>query len=949
MRWSIAVRLTIAMWVSIVVLFSLVVHRITVTTGREVTCITRENMRGVARGVAGEISQSLAGSRNICATLANESEVIEFLAAPPDERKRLAEPTYRTLRNFCERQPQYDNLFLLDRSGKVVAATAATLLDDDWSNKDYFAASMEGRAYISSLTVSPELGRPGVFVTCPVKTPAGHITGVSVIWLKPDAIWSPIDGTQIGAKGVAYVVDDDGVIVAHPDRKLLYHSLMALPPSARDIICSTRRFGYAGGAPLVPEPLGMEELAAELMSRPDMGTCIVTSPLDGERHVVAYARMQHVPMTVIVDVPESQFMAPARRATQAAWNGMILAALFALVLGTWAIVRITLPICRLTRAVQAIEAGHRIEPADVSSMVRGSDEVARIGHAMADMIAAVQERQQRTEHLNAVLRAIRAINQFVTHEREPEVLLQRVCETLVETRRYLAAWIAHLNEEGELLTIYEAGVTPGTTSLLHEAAGGSGLSPCMVRALKQPCMLIIEDRPATCGDCPLLAGCVGKAAWTVRLEYGGHLYGVLGITTQEAVPADDEERTLLEEVADDIAFGLFSIQTEAERDEAEQALMESEQMLADIFHGIQDGISFIDREMTIRRVNIWMERMYPDRPLVGRKCYEAYQNRTSVCPWCPSVKAMDTGEMDMEVVPYPTAEAPTGWLELWAYPMVNGKGEVTGVIKYAKDITERVQTQRALQELNEQLERRVQERTAELAAANRELESFAYSVSHDLRAPLRAITGFSRALTEELEEVLDEQGRDYLRRIIDAGERMGQLIDDMLKLSRLTRVEMERENVDLTALAREVDDELRRLQPDRDVQFTAQEGITGYGDRVLLQAVLTNLLENAWKFTEGRPTARVEFGAMEMDGEMVYYVRDNGIGFDMSYADKLFLPFQRLHRVDEFPGTGIGLATVRRIVNRHGGRVWAEGEPDKGATVYFTLQTEERTENKRGE
>jgi signal transduction histidine kinase len=242
-----------------------------------------------------------------------------------------------------------------------------------------------------------------------------------------------------------------------------------------------------------------------------------------------------------------------------------------------------------------------------------------------------------------------------------------------------------------------------------------------------------------------------------------------------------------------------------------------------------------------------------------------------------------------------------------------------------------------LQGYTDELEQRVAERTAELTAVNKELEAFAYSVSHDLRAPLRSIDGFSRALLEDYPDKLDATGRDYLRRVRAASQRMGDLIDDLLKLSRVTRGEIHYEKVNLSELAQEIIEDLRRQAPDRSVTFSVEPHLMDEGDRRLLEAAMRNLLSNAWKFTRKKACARIEFGYTIAEGERAYFVRDNGAGFDMAYADKLFSAFQRLHRHTEFPGTGIGLATVQRIIHRHGGRVWAEGEVGAGATFYFTL------------
>ncbi|HXF49702.1 MAG TPA: PAS domain S-box protein [Verrucomicrobiae bacterium] len=252
----------------------------------------------------------------------------------------------------------------------------------------------------------------------------------------------------------------------------------------------------------------------------------------------------------------------------------------------------------------------------------------------------------------------------------------------------------------------------------------------------------------------------------------------------------------------------------------------------------------------------------------------------------------------------------------------------------ARDVTDRKRREEEIQKLNESL----RQQAAQLEAANKELEAFSYSVSHDLRAPLRSIDGFSQALLEDCGERLDTSGKDYLGRVRGACLRMAQLIDDLLNLSRVSRGEMRMETVDLSELAREVVSELQKQAPGRKVSFVIADNLKGNGDARLLRVALENLLGNAWKYTSKHPSARIEFGARrEPDGKTVFFVRDDGAGFDMAYAGKLFGAFQRLHTPSEFTGTGIGLATVQRIIHRHGGRVWAEGNVEEGATFYFTL------------
>jgi light-regulated signal transduction histidine kinase (bacteriophytochrome) len=235
-----------------------------------------------------------------------------------------------------------------------------------------------------------------------------------------------------------------------------------------------------------------------------------------------------------------------------------------------------------------------------------------------------------------------------------------------------------------------------------------------------------------------------------------------------------------------------------------------------------------------------------------------------------------------------------------------------------------------------------EQRTAELVVANKNLEAFTFSVAHDLRSPLRALSGYSEALIEDYGDRLDETGRWYAERILAATERMGALIDDLLNLSQVSRAELVLGPVDISAEVADIADELQAREPKRRVRFTVEDGIWVNADRILIRTVLQNLVENAWKYTAKSDGATIEFGTAAAEDAMVCcFVRDNGAGFDPAFGSKLFQPFQRLHSVTEFPGTGIGLVSVRRIVERHGGRVWAEGAVDRGTTFYFTLNAKE--------
>lgn len=263
----------------------------------------------------------------------------------------------------------------------------------------------------------------------------------------------------------------------------------------------------------------------------------------------------------------------------------------------------------------------------------------------------------------------------------------------------------------------------------------------------------------------------------------------------------------------------------------------------------------------------------------------------------------------------------------------DARGGVAGLVGIVIDITELKKSEKQIKKLNEDLFAH----TAELAAANKELEAFSYSVSHDLRTPLTRIFSAGQALQEDYAPLLDENGKFFVHTITDACEQMEELIEALLALSQVTKAEIKREEVDLSRLALDITTELQLTAPGRQVVFNIAADVTACCDPELAHVVLENLLGNAWKYTGKRPDARIDFGAREDEGKKVYFIRDNGAGFDMKKAGNLFKPFQRLHSSSDFSGTGIGLATVERIIKHHGGRVWGEGEPEKGATFYFTF------------
>lgn len=375
-----------------------------------------------------------------------------------------------------------------------------------------------------------------------------------------------------------------------------------------------------------------------------------------------------------------------------------------------------------------------------------------------------------------------------------------------------------------------------------------------------------------------------------------------------------------------------------ERRKAETALRESESMLRLFVQHAPAAIAMLDRQMRYLVVSQrWLSDFHlQNRDLRGVSHYELFSNlppgRKEIHSRCLAGAVEHRAE---ELFPLP--DGTTEWLSWEIHPWRKADDSIGGIIIFSEMITDRKRSEEAIRRLNVELEQRVRARTAELESANRELEAFAHSVSHDLRAPLRGIDGWSLALLEDYGDRLDEQGHKYLDRVRSEAQRMGRLIDDLLHLSRVGRAELVMSTVDLTSLAATIVARLQEAHPDRSIEFTIAPRLQCTGDARLLEVALTNLLANAVKFTAPRQPAKVEFGQMHGNGDRAFFVRDNGVGFDMAYAKMLFAPFQRLHKNSEFPGTGIGLATVQRVIHRHGGRVWADAQVGSGATVYFTL------------
>ena len=380
------------------------------------------------------------------------------------------------------------------------------------------------------------------------------------------------------------------------------------------------------------------------------------------------------------------------------------------------------------------------------------------------------------------------------------------------------------------------------------------------------------------------------------------------------------------------------------RHSVEALLREREQLLSTTLRSIGDAVIVTDADERITFLNRIGEQLtgWASAEVIGKPVMEILNlldAKTKQLPENPISRAL-TGRCTVlleDGVTLARRDATTIPIDDSAAPIIDDRGRILGGVMVFRDITERRRAENEILRLNADLERRVMERTAELMAANKELDAFSCSVSHDLRAPLRSIDGFSQFLLEDHGDQLNAEGQKHLRRIRAATQRMSLLIDDLLSLARVSRVALNRSNINLSTIAAELGAHLAEAHPAHPVDFTVGDAAVASCDAGLMRIVLGNLLGNAWKFTSKTAMARVEFGCAIEGSERTYFVRDNGAGFDNVYAAKLFGAFQRLHTAKEFEGTGIGLATVQRIVHRHGGRIWATAHVGQGAIFSFTL------------
>ena len=551
---------------------------------------------------------------------------------------------------------------------------------------------------------------------------------------------------------------------------------------------------------------------------------------------------------------------------------------------------------------------------------------------------------------NRALQMLSRCNQALTRIDDEAELLLQVCRLAVEVGGYRMAWVGYARDDAarSIEPMAHAGHEEGYLSAIkltwdEEQQTGRGPAGQTIRS-GQP--RVSEDITQGANQffwSDIASACGYRSAVFLPLRDANHTFGLLGLYSDSVEKLAGDEIKLLQDMADNLAFGIGSLRARLERQRSQEAARLAAAQVreqASLLDRAQDAIMVRNLDRTLRFWNKGAERLYgwTSDEVLGKTMDEYMYRSPQVLIDAMNQTLANDGDWSGELEQVARDGSPISIEARWTV-VRDAQGRINGVLGINTDIRERKRAREEILQLNASLEDRVQQRTGQLEFANKQLAAFSYSVSHDLRTPLSSIGGFSTLLVRELEGgAASERSRHYLARIRAGVVQMGELIDALLSLAQVSRTSLRWETVDLSALAQKILEGYRERGPGRAALFDIQPELLAQGDARLLLQVLDNLLGNAWKFSSQQPQSLIAFRREQSaGGEAVYVVRDNGVGFDMAYSEKLFGAFERLHNVAEFAGTGIGLATVHRIITRHGGRVWAESAPGHGAAFYFTL------------
>jgi PAS domain S-box-containing protein len=817
-------------------------------------------------------------------------------------------------------------------SGDVFCSALTLTQTTNIGQKDWFTRAVaNGDFALGGYQYSTLAARPIVVGAYPVLDRAGALQAV---------VFAVLDLTQLDAVGQIAVLPKDATVTVIDQTGTI---LSRFPDPANWV-----------GQRLPNEPLVKTVLAQ------NNGTAQL-SGLDGVDRFYGFAAVNDpVPgLHVTVGIPTAAAFADVNASLARSLVGLGLVTVIVLAVARMvADAGVLNPLANLLALTRQFAAG------DLSARSTGpyrAGELDELALAFDNMAVAIQRREDQLEQANRILKTLSECNQALVRSQDEPELLAAVCSNIVTFGGYRLAWVEMIESSAPPTwrTAAQASATPKPPPWPARAADGN---PAATAALAgQPLVLTLAGANID----PAWREHARQAGYQVLIALpmlqDGQTLGVLCIATPATDGFGASEEQLLAELSGDLAYGLTALRTRAARQQAEAEIRQlnatleqrvadrtaalereiaertrAQSEIEDLYNGAPCGYHSLDAQGVFLRVNNYELQLfgYAREELVGKRGLPDLLTPASREVFHAEFpRLLDGGvvrNVELEVCRRDGSLVP---VLVNATAVLNEHGQFVMTRSSLLDIGERKQAEARIQGLNETLS----QRATELEATNRELEAFSYSVSHDLRAPLRSIDGFSLALVEDYGTQLSGPALDYLQRVRQAAQRMATLIDDLLNLSRVTRSELRLEPVDLSALAHSVAAELQSAEPDRQAVFVIAPELTGRGDPRLLHVVLTNLLGNAWKFSGRSEATRIEFGATSSNSDRTFFVRDNGAGFDMAYVQRLFGAFQRLHDQSQFPGTGIGLATVQRIIHRHGGTVWAEGQLNAGATFYFTL------------
>jgi PAS domain S-box-containing protein len=853
----------------------------------------------LSEDLATQVDQALANGKGVAVRLALAPDVLGCLR-DKNPAKREQEACRAWLDLQLHQTAGSSALFLLSSEGRCLVSTNQAWIGHPFSFCPYFQRAMAGRQAVSDWMIGPISNTPHIDSCAPVFL-QGNLAGAVVAEFPAEAEVQAIRAAGVHGR-TAVLINQAGIALSHSNPASQYHALAPLDPAVLAELDTTRQF-LGRNIPLDPLSTGLAGAFRKVQatSRPQtvayrLGTSAkwaVLTPLSEQKWMVSVAIAQ-----------EDIFRSMNRTLKQTLLVG--LATLLSGIIAVFALGRLILhPIERLSEAMGRFGGGD----ASARAPVLNQDERGQLAQAFNSMADALQAHQERLEErVEARARALSLSEERfrLAMDATSDGLWDRNCTT--GEVYYSPAYARMLGYE------------PHEFPHGHEAWAGLIFPDDRHRVLATEQECIDGIRPGYEMEYRMQAQ---DGSWTWVLDRA------------KVISRDDRGRALR-------IIGTHVDITE--RMLAEDALRISRAKFAKIYDLSPEAI-----DLTHLESGVVVECNQSNLKIFGYTREELLNHSTlpgDLGLWVTR-EARDRhianliahGE-DREFETLLRRKDGSIFIGLLSSSMLEIGGELYNQT-LCQDISERKTAETMMRRLNEDLERRVTQRTAQLEAANKELEAFSYSVSHDLRAPLRSIDGFSQALLEDYQTILDQDGKHYLSRIRLGVQRMELLIEDLLKLSRIDRNELKLVNTDFSGLCRKVVDDLVSADPGRNVEVLIHPGLSVQADPHLMLVVLENLVGNAWKFTSKLRDARVEIGGMTSPpGEQAFFIRDNGAGFDPAFSDRLFSAFQRLHLASDFEGTGIGLAIVKRIINRHGGRVWAESEPGKGAAFFFTMPDE---------